>query len=343
MLAKSIDPQEHNKELERQAKAKQENTFRAICEKWFTEIYPIKAHNEQTRVKNWERLEKHVFPTLADLPLDDIKPRLLVGLYQKIGASNTLDKLHRLIIKTMDYGIKLGVIESHNCYIAKDDFTAPLAKEQSAIHFDELPTLLKLVNSAFTGTGKHRIEPNTFFAFNLSLLTGLRQKELTSLEWGFIDEDKGVIVIPAENMKQTRKLKEQPRDHTVPISSQIQRMLNTIASYNGKRKFIFTAPRNQLKPMNSESVSKALRTILTDTPLQGKQNAHGLRSIFRTYLSAKGVDLTVAELSLAHLSTGKGKVQERYDRYDYLDERRQALQLWGDYCEQCGLLLEIEF
>lgn len=342
LLARNIDPQTHRQQQKQQAKAQNENTFFRVCELWFKDIYPTKAHNEQTRLKNWERLEKHVFPTLAELPLDEIKPRLLVELYQQIGASNTLDKLHRLIIKTMDHGIKLGIIESHNCNIAKDDFIAPLAKEQPAIHFDELPTLLTLVNSAFLdNTAKHSIESNTFFAFNLSLLTGLRQIEVSTLEWGFIDDEKGVIVVPAKNLKQTRKLKEQPRDHIIPITSQIKRMLDTIASYNGKRHYIFTAPRNQTKPMNSESVAKALRTILKDTHLQGKQNAHGLRSIFRTFLAYKGIDLTVAELALAHLSTSKGKVQERYDRYDYLDERRQALQLWGDYCEQCGLLLDI--
>lgn len=342
LLAKGIDPQEYRQEQEQQTKAKHENNFKTICARWFADVYPMKAHNPETIKKNWERLEMHIFPLLGDLPLEDIKPRLLVGLYQQIGASNTLDKLHRLIVKTMDHGIKLGIIESHNCNIAKDDFTAPLAKEHPAIDFVELPQLLSLMNSAFLdSTAKRGIEPNTFFAFNLSLLTGLRQKEVTTLEWRFIDEDKGVLVVPAENLKQTRKLKEQPRDHIIPLSSQMQRLLNTIKRYNGDRTFIFPAVRNQNRPMIKESVANALRKILAGTVLEGRQDAHGLRSIYRSYLSAQGVETVVGELSLAHLSTGKGKVQERYDRYDYLAERRHAMQLWSDYCEKCGMVLEV--
>lgn len=341
LIAKGIDPKIHR---DHHAETLSNNTFKAVCEKWFTEIYPLKATSEETRTDNWKRMKKHIFPKIGDLPLRDITPRLLISLYSTIGASNTLDKLHRIIKSTLDHGVKMGVIEMHNCDIAKDDFIAPLAKSHPAIDFEELPTLLGLMNQAFDDG---RIEFTTFFAFNLTLLTGLRQKELTGLEWAFIDEQQGVLTIPSHLLKQTRTLKEQPRDHIIYLSTQMKTLLNTVKRVNGTNRYLFpkTPKKKDIgkpdKPMDRETISKALNRILEGTPLEGKQDAHGLRSIFRTYLTSKNIPLVVAELALAHLSTGKDKVQAVYDRFEYHEERKQATQLFSDYCEQCGMRLTI--
>lgn len=337
LLAQNIDPQVFRAE---ESQKQVDNTFKQICKRWFEEIYPTKAHNPETRAKNWQRLENHIFPAIGNMTLDKVTPRVLVGLYRSIGSSNTLDKLHRLIKSTLDYGVKLGLIEGHNCNIAKDDFIAPIAKNHPAILPKELPQLLALMNNAFDD-GK--LEPNTFLAFNLALLTGLRQKELTGLEWRFIDNKQDLLVVPSELLKQTRKLKEQPRDHIVPLSTQAKTLLSTIACLNGSGKYLFPMVRNRQKTMSREAVAKALNKTLIGTPLEGRQDAHGLRSIFRTYLSEQKIPLVVAELALSHLSTGKEKTEATYDRNEFLEERKQALQLIGNYCEQCGMKLKIDF
>lgn len=331
LLAQGVDPQEE-RERKQQELLVSKHTFRSVCEKWFTEIYPNKALNEETRAKNWARLENHIFPKLADIPLSEITPRLLIEIYHSIGASNTLDKIHRLVKATLDYGIKLGIIDGHNCNLAKDDFIAPLAKGHPAINPDELPELLKTMNNAFDD-GK--LEPNTLFVFNLSLLTGLRQIELTRLKWEFIDDE--FIIIPSQFMKQTRRLKEQPKDHFVPLSSQMIQLLSTIRQFNGISPYLFPRVRDRNKTIGLDTVANALR----DNGYQDRQDAHGLRVVFRSYLSKLGFDVVVGELAIAHHSTAKGKVQAVYDRYEYLDERKQAYQQWGDYCEQCGIKLTL--
>lgn len=160
LLAQDIDPQIHNQKIEEQSSLLAQNTFKVVCERWFTEIYPTRA-NEETRIKNWVRLENHIFPKIGDMPLDEIKPKRLIEIYRDIGASNTLDKLHRLVVATLNYGIKLGIIEGHNCNLAKEDFIAPLAKPHPAVTLDELPNLFSAMNNAFLSG---RLEPNTFLA-----------------------------------------------------------------------------------------------------------------------------------------------------------------------------------
>lgn len=331
LLAQGVDPQEE-RERKQQELLVIKHTFRTVCEKWFTEIYPSKALNEETRAKNWARLENHIFPKLADVPLSEITPRLLIEIYHSIGASNTLDKIHRLVKATLDYGIKLGIIDGHNCNLAKDDFIAPLAKGHPAINPDELPELLNTMNKAFDDG---RLEPNTLFAFNLTLLTGLRQIELTRLKWEFIDDE--FIVVPSQFMKQTRRLKEQPKDHFIPLSSQMIKLLDTMRQFNGTNPYLFPRVRDRNKTIGLDTVANALR----DNGYQDKQDAHGLRVVFRSYLSKLGFDVVVGELAIAHQSTAKGKVQAVYDRYEYLDERKEAYQQWGNYCEQCGIKLTL--
>ena len=305
LLANGIDPQDHRKQEESKATA-----FKAICDQWFAEIYPTKATRE-TIEKNYKRLERFVFPKIGGLPIAEIKPKLLVSLYKEIGASNTLDKIHRLIIGVMNYAIKLDLIEGHNCDIAKEDFNAPLAKNHPSIKPDELPELLAVMNKAFN---EGRLEPNTLFAFNLTLLTGLRQKELTGLEWEFIDEVAGVIVVPSQLMKQLFVLMKQ---------------------VNGVSRYLFPRVRNRNQPIGKDTVANALR----DNGYKDKLDAHGIRSLFRTYLTQKGVDVVIAELAIAHnQATAKGKLTATYDRYDHFEEIKQAFQMMGDYCGQCGMM-----
>lgn len=235
----------------------------------------------------------------------------------------------------MNYATKLELIDGHNCNIAKEDFQAPIAKNHPSIKPEELPELLAVMNRAFN---EGRLEPNTFFAFNLTLLTGLRQKELTGLEWSFIDEEKGVLIVPAQLLKQTRKIKEQPRDHVIPLTRQMRQLFTLMKQVNGVSRYLFPRVRNRNKTISRDTVANALR----DNGYEDRQDAHGIRSLFRTYLTQKGIDSMIAELAIAHSpATVKGKLEAIYDRYDHLDEIKQAFQLMNDYCEQCGMILTL--
>ena len=53
---------------------------------------------------------------------------------------------------------------------------------------------------------------------------------------------------------------------------------------------------------------------------------HDLRRTLRSGLSKLGVNSDVAEAVLAHAKTG---IRQTYDRYEYLDEKRKALEIWS--------------
>jgi len=76
-----------------------------------------------------------------------------------------------------------------------------------------------------------------------------------------------------------------------------------------------------------------------DLIYKGIQDSHGLRSIARTFLENQAVDFRLAESCLAHRVGDK--TSQAYNRYDYVELRRPVMQLWSDYCESCGMNLNL--
>ena len=55
---------------------------------------------------------------------------------------------------------------------------------------------------------------------------------------------------------------------------------------------------------------------------------HDLRRTFATNLAALGVRLEVTEKLLNHVSGSLGGIVAVYQRHDYMDEMRQAMETW---------------
>ena len=59
---------------------------------------------------------------------------------------------------------------------------------------------------------------------------------------------------------------------------------------------------------------------------------HGFRSSFRDWAAEKTyMPREVAEAALAH--TVENKVEAAYRRTQYLDQRRELMEAWGQFCE----------
>lgn len=77
--------------------------------------------------------------------------------------------------------------------------------------------------------------------------------------------------------------------------------------------------------MSPDTLNVAFRRL----PLEGIAHftPHDMRRTARTHLAALGVTAFVAERALNHKLKGSEGI---YDRHDYFDERREALQRWSD-------------
>lgn len=325
LLAQNIDPREYLKRLELEKLSEKLNTFGKVAERW-RDNFKAKQVEDNTMFEDWRRLENHIFPKLADVPLSAINARLLVEVLDPVakrGHSSVIEKTLRTVVSIMDYAENSGLIEIHNCHKARKSFHIEEAQNNPTIPPEELP---RLVADMKQWLEEGKIQAKTYYLLGWSLLTGVRPAEAVSVEWCEIDWENATWHITAEKMK-GRMNKKMP--HSVPLSRQALEILQNMREIGG-RTFIFNSYANPKNPMSSETVNRVLnrngyKDILT---------AHGLRSIVRTYLAKQNVERNTAEAVLSHKI--KDRLERTYNRSDYFEERIPVMQMWADYVSACG-------
>ena len=115
-------------------------------------------------------------------------------------------------------------------------------------------------------------------------------------------------------------------EHVVPLSRRCLEIAKQARALNPTSDLLFPGSRTG-KELSDMTLTKLLR----DNGLADRATAHGFRSSFRDWCTE--VDKTrevVAEAALAHAV--RDKTEAAYRRSTYLDERRQLMQRWADFC-----------
>ena len=126
---------------------------------------------------------------------------------------------------------------------------------------------------------------------------------------------------------------DKKRPHTVPLSSQAIQLLEVMKMFSENSPFVFAGRSSNNHPMNKATVNVTLKRI----GYKDKLTAHGIRAFIKTFLASKKIDRNISESVLSHLLEGGDILENTYNRYDYLKERKPIMQLIGDYCESCGI------
>lgn len=328
LLAKGIDPQAEKRRQQQEAESQIKDTFYSVAESYFNGIYQQKAKNPITREKNWARLKNHIFPYLKDRHISEVKVKLLVDIYTKVAdRSNTLKKLHQLVTAIMDHAITKGLIESHNCHLAIKSFYLKPSKPNPTIKIDELAQLFADMNNA-------NLPRKTYLLICWSFLTALRPNEAVNAQWVEIDFSERLWHIPKERMKGQADKK---RPHTVPLSSQALQLLSLMRHLSGSSAYVFRG-----RSVRDQAMSNSLvNTTLKRNGYKDRLTGHGIRAFIKTFLASQKVERNVSETVLSHLLAGGDDLENTYNRYDYLEERKSVMQMIGDYCEQCGMQLTL--
>ena len=172
--------------------------------------------------------------------------------------------------------------------------------------------------------------------YQLLLLTGLRLNEVADATWPEFDLPDRLWTIPSSRMKGTNR---KARAHVVPLTGNMLQILDTLPRFQGGN-YLFSA-KNGAKPvwMTSDVKNRLDAAMLVELREAAKQRGddpdkvtltpwvnHDLRRVVRTAMSRLRVNSDVAEAVLAHIQPG---IRGVYDRHDLLDEKREALTLWG--------------
>jgi len=151
----------------------------------------------------------------------------------------------------------------------------------------------------------------------LLILTGQRRGEVSAIKPEYIKDN--VCTFPGD-------LTKNHREHQFPLSP----LACSLLPKNCTTSFIFPA-RGKSAPFNGWSKAKYQLDLLS-----GVKNwtLHDLRRTFATRLAEKGISPHIIERILNHVSGTISGVAAVYNRAKYLEEMRQAVNLWQKHLEQ---------
>lgn len=314
LLADNIDPKTHRIEQDQQKKAALENTFGVVAQKWYE--LKLTQVKEETANHALRGLERHVLPSLGNVPLDKIKPKTVIDLLTPIankGSLETVKRLCRNINEIMRLSVAQGIIEFN--YLADITKLFPAAKKtnMATIKPERLPELMAAIRNA-------NVLRTTRCLVLWQLHTMTRPIEAATARWEDIDLENKVWVIPAERMKMKKP-------HTIPLTDQTLALLETIRSMSDGKHYLFTNHRDPTKHANSQSVNVALKRM----GFAGQLVSHGMRALASTTLNEQSFDPDVIEAALAHVD--KNEVRRAYNRAEYLERRRKLMCWWSEHIE----------
>jgi len=154
----------------------------------------------------------------------------------------------------------------------------------------------------------------------LLLLTLQRRSELGLAEWKEFDFDAKTWRIPDEHAKNRR-------GHIVPLTDWAIEELQALKDIAGSSKFVLPSSRRD-KAANPRLITRSVARSLPRFQKIGigAFKPHDLRRTGRTELARLGVSKHIAERVLNH---SKDVIEGTYDLYEYLDEKRVALNAWA--------------
>jgi integrase len=149
----------------------------------------------------------------------------------------------------------------------------------------------------------------------LLLLTGQRRNEIGGLQWAEVDLVRKQINLSASRVKNSR-------EHSVPLSTQAYAILERQPRRNSTE-LVFGG-------FHWSGDKAALDRKLGLAPWR----LHDLRRTCATQMAELGVQPSVIELALNHVSGHKAGVAGIYNRSKLTDAVREGLQRWADHLDQ---------
>ncbi|HID9471166.1 TPA: integrase domain-containing protein [Serratia liquefaciens] len=310
ILARGIDPQAKEAAEAEQQQIAQESIFLNVAKQWFA----LKQASVSTKHAEdiWRSLQKDILPSIENVPVQDIKARLLIQVLEPIKARGALETVRRLVQRIneiMIYAVNTGLIDANPASGIGNAFERPKKQHMPTIRPEELPKLMRTISMS-------NLSIPTRCLLEWQLLTLIRPAEASATAWAEIDIENREWRIPAERMKAKR-------DHIVPLSDQALEILEIMHPISGRREHVFPSRNDPRKPMNSQTANAALKRI----GYGGKLVAHGLRSIASTALNEQGFNSDVIEAALSHAI--HDEVRKAYNRSTYLEQRFELMNWWG--------------
>ncbi len=245
---------------------------------------------------------------LADIGKGDI--HLVLDAVVARGSPVTANRKFAQLRKMCRWAVSRGIIERSPC-----DGVDPPSAEKSrdrVLDTDELRFVWRAADDLGFPFGP---------IVKLLILTGARRSEVGDMEWAEIDLDRATWTIPGSRSKNHRA-------HTLPLSPQALEIIHALPRFDSK--FVFSP--GETAPSGFSRAKTRLDGLIAK--LNGGETIapwvlHDIRRSTASGLASLGVNLPVIERCLNHVSGSFAGVVGIYQRHNFADEMRAAMERWG--------------
>lgn len=327
LVQQGYDPQEVERqrieEERRQAEAEKHGTVQDLVDAYVEHL------REQSK-SSWQEvrraLEREAIPVLGagtlarEVPPRDIA-RACHNMIQR-GVTTQANRLRSYLYSAFRFGLhhdndpmRLGSgvqfgLESNPVDAVPRNPSFERARER-VLSWDEVRFLYHY--------GDQSAAPLGVLYFRLALLTGgQRVAEYMRSEWQEWDLESGLWTIPAGHTKNRRI-------HVVPLTATALDVARALWAVTGGRDYVFASDR-QYGPKDAQWPTRCAMRIHRRSDEVGYFRAADLRSTWKTLAGEAGISKEARDRVQNHALTDVSS--QHYDRYDYLAEKRAALEAW---------------
>lgn len=305
--------------------AGEDNSFDVVVQEY------LKRHVAgQRKAKDVEReIRKELLPRWRNKTLSSITRHDVIRLVDEIKDRGALYQAHNVLghAKTFfNWAIERGIygIETSPCdRIRPSRLIGPKAPRQRVLSDIEIAAFWRATGQLGYPIGS---------LFQMLLLTGQRKSEVAEARWREFDLRKRIWTVPSERFKSDAV-------HNVPLSADVLALLEKLPRWKGSD-FLFSsnggkAPVNGFSKAKRRLDRRMLLSVRAIARMRGEDARtvrlepfvlHDLRRTMRTRLSSLRVVDAVAEMVIGH---GRKGIQRIYDQHQYLDEMKEALDVWA--------------
>lgn len=272
----------------------------------------------------------HMKKAIGNYAIKDVIPtdiREMVNAVQHTGKPSAANKTLMYAKQLFKHAVKLDLIR----YSPAQAFT----EKDAAGHQKERTRHLSLseVETVFLTLRNHSdvFTRDNYLALCLLLLLGTRKVELISAQWHQFDIQNRLWHMSIDNKTRTAI--------SIPLSDTSIAILKELHIRACGSEYVFPARRSSKKQsfISHDTINHALNKMFGHSSQQKGSaknylgeagiehfTVHDLRRTCRSLLAKLGIQFSVAERCLNHKPRG---IEAVYNQHDYLDERREALDL----------------
>lgn len=285
------------------------------------------VNNSKTTVESWSNLESvlrlHVLPEWGKLPMDTLRQadvHALLDALAEDGKQGTAREVRKHLSKLFNFAVEKEIIPANPMAGMRRRDLQRKVRERSLSDNE--------IRALWIASGELGYPFGS--AVRLLLLTGQRRSDWGDAHRSEIDVAERWLSIPMARYKSRR-------GHIVPLCGEAWRIVESLPRWNAPDAFLFSTTAGEKAVAGWSKAKAALdgKTLaqlrkLTDDPKAELTpfTIHDLRRTCETRLAMLGVKEETRDAVLGHAKRG---LQRTYNKHDYMEEKRAALDMYAKH------------